>query len=82
MSRSSSSQDIGSGTSNWDTEFSLEMTSLGVEKVMPFSLAQTGRALMNSRMLEDNGCAMPSALSSMKILMTCSSCGMESIQLM
>ena len=47
---------------------------------MPFSLAQIGSALMNSKMLDDKGCAMPSALSSMKMLITCSSCGMESIQ--
>ena len=32
--------------------------------------------------MEDNGCAMPRAESSIKMLMTCSSCGKASIQLM
>ena len=82
VSLSSSTQDIGYGTSSWDTDFSFVTISVGVEKVMPFSFAQAGNAFRNSRILDDNGCAMPSAQSSIKILITCSSCGKASIQLM
>ena len=81
VSLSSSTHDIGYGTSSCDTDFSLVTISVGVEKVMPFSLAHAGNAFRNSRILEDRGCDIPNEQSSINILITCSSCGNASIQL-
>ena len=80
VSLSSSTQDIGYGTSSWDTDFNLVITSVGVEKVIPLSFAQAGNAFRNSSILEESGCDIPNALSSIKMLITCSSCGRASIQ--
>ena len=80
VSLSSSTQDIGYGTSSWDTDFNLLIISVGVENVIPLSFAQAGNAFRNSKILDESGWDIPKALSSIKILITCSSCGKASIQ--